>query len=60
MGIEEARAALRTEFPELSPEDFKSTTGDRAALAKKVAEKKGISEADAKSKIDEIFSANNA
>lgn len=58
MGVEEARAALRAEFPELTPDDFKSSAGDRNALAKIVAEKKGISEEDAKAKIDEIFAAN--
>ncbi len=60
MGVEEARAALRAEFPELTPDDFKAAAGNRETLAKTVAEKKGISEADAKTKIDEIFAANGA
>lgn len=59
MGVEEVRAALRSKYPELSPEDFKSTAGNREALAKVVAEKKGISEEDAKKEIDEVFSANS-
>ncbi|KAK5944344.1 hypothetical protein PMZ80_003625 [Knufia obscura] len=58
MGVEEARAALRSEFPKLDAEDFKNAAGNRDALAKTVAEKMGISEADAKAKIDEIFAAN--
>lgn len=58
MGLDEARAALRAKFPELTPEDFKSTSGNREQLAKIVAQKKGTSEDDAKKEIDEIFSAN--
>lgn len=58
MGLEETRAALRSKYPELSDEDFKSTAGNRDALVKIVAQKKGISEDDAKKEVDEIFSAN--
>ncbi|KAK5072860.1 hypothetical protein LTS08_007162 [Lithohypha guttulata] len=58
MGLDEVRAALRAKYPELTPEDFKTTSGSRDGLAKIVAEKKGVPEADAKKEIDEIFSAN--
>lgn len=58
MGLDEVRAALRSKYPELSPEDFKNTGGNREALVKVVAEKKGISESDAKKEVDEIFAAN--
>lgn len=58
MGLEEARAALRSKYPELTADDFKSTSGNRDSLAKLVAQKKGISEADAKKEIDEVFTAN--
>ena len=58
MGVEEARAALRAKYPEITPEQFKDTSGDRSALAKIVAEKKGVSEEEAKKEIDEIFTAN--
>lgn len=58
MGLEEVRAALRAKYPELTPDDFKATSGNRDSLAKIVAQKKGVSEADAKKEIDEIFSAN--
>jgi hypothetical protein len=60
MGVDEARAALRAEFPELTPDDFKASAGSRDTLAKTVATKKGISEAEAKEKIDQIFTANGA
>lgn len=59
MGIEETRAALRAKFPELSPEDFTSTAGNRDALVKIVASKKGISEEDAKKEVDEVFASSS-
>lgn len=55
MGIEETRVALRDAFPEISKDEFSATAGDREKLVKLVAEKKGISEADAKSQVDEVF-----
>lgn len=58
MGIEEVRAALRAEFPELTPDDFKASAGDRSKLIAIILEKKGGSEEDVKKKVDEIFTAN--
>jgi len=58
MGLDEARAALRAKYPELTPEDFQKSAGNRDTLAEMVAEKKGISKEDAKKEIDEVFSSN--
>lgn len=58
MGVEEARAAIRAKYPELTPEDFQSAAGDRDKLAETVAQKKGISKEEARKEIDEIFTAN--
>lgn len=58
MGLDEARAALRAKYPELSDDDFKTSAGNRDKLAEIVASKKGISQEDAKKEIDEVFAAN--
>lgn len=58
MGLEEIRAALRSKYPELTPDDFKSASGNQENLAKIVSQKKGISEDDAKKEVKEIFDAN--
>ena len=55
MGLPEIQTALKAKFTNLSADDFKSTAGDRPALAKLVAEKEGKSEDEAKKEIDEIF-----
>ena len=55
MGVEEVRQALRAKYTELTPEDFKSSAGDRSKLVKIIAEKKGISEEDVQKEVDAIF-----
>jgi len=46
---------LRTTFDKLTPEDFASVSGNREGLIKKVAEKYGISEDEAKKQVEECF-----
>lgn len=55
MGVEEVRQALRAKYTELTPEDFKSSAGDRSKLVKIIAEKKGTSEEDVQKEVDAIF-----
>ncbi|KAJ9615575.1 hypothetical protein H2200_001650 [Cladophialophora chaetospira] len=45
---DDLKTKLRTKFDKLTPEDFASVAGDKDGLTKKVAEKYGISEDEAK------------
>ena len=58
MGLDEARAALRAKYPELTPEDFQKSAGNRDTLAEIVAGKKGISKEEAKKEMTASCSSN--
>ncbi|ETI26188.1 hypothetical protein G647_02965 [Cladophialophora carrionii CBS 160.54] len=55
MADDATKAKLRATFDKLTPQDFAAVAGNREALIKKVAEVYGISEAEAKTKVDEAF-----
>jgi hypothetical protein len=56
MADEATKAKIRAAFPQLSPEDFAEVKGDKEKLVKKVVEKAGISEDEAKKQVDAAFS----
>lgn len=58
MGLDELKQALRAKYPGITQDEFAAAQGDRAKLVSLVVEKTGASEDEAKSQIDEIFSAN--
>jgi uncharacterized protein YjbJ (UPF0337 family) len=57
MADDATKAKLRAAFDKLTPEDFQSVAGNRDALIKKVAEKYGISEEEAKKQVEAAFSS---
>lgn len=57
--LENTKAALRTKFEKLTPEDFASVKGNKDALAEKVASAYDISIEEAKKQVDEAFASAN-
>jgi uncharacterized protein YjbJ (UPF0337 family) len=55
MADEATKAKLRAALDKLTPEDFAAVAGNREALIKKVAEVYGISEDEAKTKVEAAF-----